>query len=73
MSRIIYQDGKLYLSLTRDEVKKVHDDAGKPIKLDIGNLTVLHEDISKCVTQYLRYVQMKKELSEWKEEEGNDS
>ena len=33
MSRVIYQDGKLYLSLTRDEVKRVHDDAGKPIKL----------------------------------------
>ena len=48
------------------------DDAGKPIKLDIGSVTVVHEDISKCVTQYLRYVQMKKELSEWKEE-GNDS
>jgi hypothetical protein len=70
--RVTYQDGKLYLSLTRSEVKQVHDDVGKPIELDIGNLSILHEDVSKCVVQYLRYVQMKKELSEWKEE-GNGS
>ncbi len=70
--RITYQDGKLFLSLTRSEVKQVHDDVGRPIELDIGNLSILHEDVSKCVVQYLRYVQMKKELSEWKEE-GNDS
>ena len=70
--RITYQDGKLFLSLTRSEVEQVHDDVGKPIELDIGNLSILHEDVSKCVTQYLRYIQMKKELSEWKEE-GNDS
>lgn len=70
--RVTYQDGKLYLSLTRSEVKQVHDDVGRPIELDIGNLSILHEDVSKCVVQYLRYVQMKKELSEWKEE-GNGS
>lgn len=70
--RITYQDGKLFLSLTRSEVKQVHDDVGRPIELDIGNLSILHEDVSKCVVQYLRYIQMKKELSEWKEE-GNDS
>jgi hypothetical protein len=68
MTRIMYQDGKLYLSLTRAEVQKVHKDEGKPVEIDIGYLSVLHEDVSKCVTQYLRYVQMKKELSEWKEE-----
>ena len=45
---------------------------GRPIELDIGNLSILHEDVSKCVVQYLRYIQMKKELSEWKEE-GNGS
>tara|TARA_R100000353_G_scaffold155058_3_gene113832 strand:- start:231 stop:446 length:216 start_codon:yes stop_codon:yes gene_type:complete len=70
--RVTYQDGRLYLSLTRSEVKQVHDEVGRPIELDIGNLSILHEDVSKCVTQYLRYIQMKKELSEWKEE-GNDS
>jgi len=70
--RVTYQDGKLYLSLTRSEVKQVHEDVGRPIELDIGNLSILHEDVSKCVVQYLRYIQMKKELSEWKEE-GNGS
>ena len=70
--RVTYQDGKLFLSLTRSEVEKVQEDLGKPIELDIGNLSILQEDISKCVVQYLRYIQMKKELSEWKEE-GNDS
>jgi len=70
--RVTYQDGKLYLSLTRSEVKQVHDDVGRPVELDIGNLSILQEDVSKCVVQYLRYVQMKKELSEWKEE-GNGS
>ena len=70
--RITYQDGKLFLSLTRSEVEQVYDDVGRPIELDIGNLSTLHEDVSKCVVQYLRYIQMKKELSEWKEE-GNDS
>ena len=66
--RVTYQDGKLYLSLTRSEVKQVHDDVGRPVELDIGNLSILHEDVSKCVVQYLRYIQMKKDLSEWKEE-----
>jgi len=71
--RVTYQDGKIYLSLTRSEVKQVHENEGRPVELDIGHLSMLHEDVSKCVVQYLRYIQMKKELSEWKEEEGNDS
>ena len=49
--RVTYQDGKLYLSLTRSEVKQVHDDVGRPIELDIGNLSILHEDVYKCVVQ----------------------
>ena len=67
--RVIYQDGKLLVSLTKDEVAKVHSDVGKPVELDIGNLSLLHEDITKCATQYLRYIQMKKELSESKVDE----
>lgn len=70
--RVTYQDGKIYLSLTRSEVKQVHENEGRPVELDIGHLSMLQEDVSKCVVQYLRYVQMKKELSEWKEE-GNGS
>ena len=70
--RVTYQDGKIYLSLTRSEVKQVHENEGRPVELDIGHLSMIQEDVSKCVVQYLRYVQMKKELSEWKEE-GNGS
>ena len=66
--RVTYQDGKIYLSLTRSEVKQVHENEGRPVELDIGHLSMLQEDVSKCVVQYLRYIQMKKELSEWKEE-----
>jgi hypothetical protein len=29
MSRIVYQDGKLYLSLTREEVEEAQDNLGK--------------------------------------------
>ena len=36
--RVTYQDGKIYLSLTRSEVKQVHENEGRPIELDIGHL-----------------------------------
>ena len=48
MSRIVYQDGKLYLSLTRDEVKEAQDNLGRPIELDMGKLKVFQEDIHKA-------------------------
>jgi len=67
--RVIYQDGKLLVSLTREEVEKVHADVGKPVELDIGNLPMLHEDITKAATYYLRHVHVKKFLSESKEDE----
>ena len=51
--RIIYQDGKLLVSLTRDEVTKVNNEIGNPVELDIGNLPMLHEDITKAATYYL--------------------
>lgn len=67
--RITYQDGKLLVSLTREEVAKVHADVGKPVELDIGNLSLLHEDITKAATYYLRHIQVKKELYESKVDE----
>jgi hypothetical protein len=48
MSRIVYQDGKLYLSLTKEEVQRAMDDIGTPIELDIGQLKVFQEDIHKA-------------------------
>ena len=67
--RVIYQDGKLLVSLTREEVERVHRDVGKPVELDIGNLSLLHEDITKAATYYLRHIQVKKELFESKVDE----
>ena len=48
LSRIVYQDGKLYLSLTREEVKEAQDNLGRPIELDMGQLKVFQEDIHKA-------------------------
>ena len=44
--RIMYQNGELLLSLTRDEVDHVSENKGTPVKMDIKMLKVLHEDIS---------------------------
>ena len=51
--RIMYQNGKLYLSLTKSEVKDVQDNLGKPCEIDIGNIKVIHEDISQIVKERL--------------------
>ena len=53
MSRITYTNGKLYLSLTRSECEEAYKNIGKPFELDIGNIKVLHEDISKAVSEYI--------------------
>ena len=49
MMRIIYQDRKLFISLTKDEIKQVSDNVGSPTQIHIGNLKVLHEDVNKAV------------------------
>lgn len=53
MSRITYTNGKLYLSLTRSECEEAYKNIGKPVELDIGNIKVLHEDISKAISEYI--------------------
>ena len=53
MSRVVYENGKLFLSLTRAEVEEAYKNIGRPLELDIGNIKVLHEDISKVVSQYI--------------------
>ena len=50
--RIMYQNGELLLSLTRDEVDHVNKNKGTPVKMDIKMLKVLHEDISKAVLNH---------------------
>lgn len=60
--RITYQNGKLYLSLTRKEVEEVNESIGTPIPIDIGYLKVLHEDISKAVLQHWTKVEVVREV-----------
>jgi hypothetical protein len=60
--RICYQGGKLYLSLTRNEVKEANENVGMPLQLDIGNLKVLHEDISQAVLQHWNQVDVVREV-----------
>jgi hypothetical protein len=63
MSRIVYQNGKLFLSLTRAEVEEAHENIGRPLELDIGQLKVLHEDINKVVQEYWSDQKSNEELS----------
>lgn len=60
--RISYQDGKIYLSLTRAEIQQALDNIGSPIEMPIGQLKVLHEDISKAVLQHWTKVEVKNEV-----------
>lgn len=54
--RILYMNGKLYLSHTKDEIKELEDNQGNPCEIDIGILKVLHEDISKIVQERLKEI-----------------
>ena len=58
MSRIVYQDGKLYLSLTREEVKEAQDNLGRPIELYMGQLKVFQEDIHKAAMAHWSKVEV---------------
>tara|TARA_S200002703_G_scaffold142507_1_gene134951 strand:+ start:339 stop:569 length:231 start_codon:yes stop_codon:yes gene_type:complete len=62
VSRISYQNGKLYLSLTRNECQEAYDNIGRPLELDIGQLKVLHEDITKIVAEYWRDIEVPLEI-----------
>jgi hypothetical protein len=54
MSRVVYENGKLFLSLTRAEVEKAYQNIGRPLEIDIGNLKVLHEDITHAMQKAWR-------------------
>jgi hypothetical protein len=64
MSRIVYQDGKLYLSLTREEVKEAQDNLGRPIELDMGQLKVFQEDIHKAAMAHWSKVEVYNAIEE---------
>jgi hypothetical protein len=50
--RIVYQSGKLYLSLTKDELKNI--ESGKPTEIDISLIPVLFQDISQITQERLK-------------------
>jgi len=49
--RIMYQDKKLLVSLTDEEVDKFHKDKHSPVEIPIGFLTTLHQDINRAMEQ----------------------
>jgi|TARA_E500000318_G_C3420510_1_gene157102 aminopeptidase N len=73
MSRIVYQDGKLLLSLTKNEIKQAQENIGRPIELPIGQLKVFHEDISKAVMQHWSKVEVYEAIKQHRLENDNDS
>jgi len=64
--RILYQDGRLYVSLTRDEIKQASDSIGMPLELPIGQLKIFQEDINKAVLQHWTKVEVKREVEKHK-------
>lgn len=52
--RIIYQNGKLFINLRKDEAENVYQNIGTPTEIDIGNIVVLHEDIANIVKERLK-------------------
>ena len=64
--RIVYQDGRLYVSLTRDEIKQASDSIGMPLELPIGQLKIFQEDINKAVLQHWTKVEVKREVEKHK-------
>ena len=64
LSRIVYQDGKLFLSLTREEVKEAQDNLGRPIELDMGQLKIFQEDIHKAAMAHWSKVEVYKAVEE---------
>lgn len=56
--RIVYQSGKLYLSLTKDESKDIEH--SKPTEIDISLIPVLFQDISQITHERLKELECTK-------------
>jgi len=61
--RIVHEDGKLFISLTKKEAKAVQDNLGKPAEIHIGNLEVLLADITDAQISYSRWQRIEEQLS----------
>jgi hypothetical protein len=64
MTRILYQDGKLLLSLTKDEIKQAQENIGRPIEIPIGQLKVFQEDIHKAAMAHWSKVEVYNAIEE---------
>ena len=64
--RIVHEDGKLFISLTRKEAKAVQDNLGSPIEIDIGNLEVLLADITEAQISHSRTQRIEADLDKLK-------
>lgn len=62
--RITYSDGKLLISLTRDECQEAYDNIGRPFELPIGNLKMLKEDIHDADMAHWSKVEVFKAIRE---------
>ena len=64
--RIVHEDGKLFISLTRKEAKAVQDNLGSPVEINIGNLEVLLADITEAQISYSRTQRIQADLDKLK-------
>ena len=64
MSRITYQDGRLYLHLTKEEIKKASEDISMPVELPIDQLYVFKDDIQKAYMAHWSKVEVFKAIRE---------
>jgi len=64
--RIVHEDGKLFISLTRKEAKDVQDNLGSPVEINIGNLEVLLADITEAQISYSRTQRIQADLDKLK-------
>ena len=64
--RIVHEDGKLFISLTRKEAKAVQDNLGSPVEINIGNLEVLLADITEAQISYSRTQRIQADLDKFK-------
>ena len=60
--RIVHEDGKLFISLTKKEAKAVQDNFGSPVRIHIGNLEVLLADITEAQISHSRWLRIEDQL-----------
>ena len=52
--RIMYQDGRMFVSLNDEEVDTFYKNKHKTVEIPIGFLKVLHEDITQAMQKAWR-------------------